>query len=944
MTWAYIIVLAVVLILGIALAPKPPAPKAAEISDFDFPTAEEGRPIPVLFGEIDITGANVLWYGDLEVKPIKKRSGFSKSTVGYKYHIGIHMGLCHAPVDMVKRIAVGDKQVWSGSATNNATANINLPDLFGGEKREGGIVGNVNLCFGADSQTANTYLSTKLAGVFPGIPIPAFRGILGAVVNKTYIGTSAYAKPWSFRVLRIKKGWYNDDVWYEAKAQIDQASGAGGDHVNDPILLGLMNPIHIVYQTLTDPRWGMGVDPELVDDVSFMACADRLMSEGFGLALLWNQSNSIESFLQIILDHIAGGLTLNNSTGKYEMILVRGDYDIEDLESYDESDILQIVDYQRQGWGETVNEISIVYRSPQTRKDTTVTQQDMANVEAQGARVPAIINMQGIARHGTAREVCARELVSRVTPLSKVTFEVNRRAWATRYGGLFRLYWSARDIEGTVYRLLKISKGTLQKGMIRIEALEDIYALGVTTSIGLPDAPADDGEQTPPETPPDSPDPGNGVVSATETDPPVDPQPGDSYYIPEGATGDWAGHDGELADWDEDSGIWAFSELPDGYMIYETTTNENYQIQDGELVPFGGGGSITVVDIDDIPDEEISPVDTIGFEDAEVTDLGDGNIVVKVTPTTTKGDLVTRTSTGVDRQPIGVEGTVLRARAASPTGLAWEPTNPVGEGASAARAYRNASQAIADSTLTAITWPVEAFDTDAYHSTSVNTSRFVAPLDGKYIVGCSIKWDSNTSGTRSLYVVVNGGTSTRRAGSYLPAANGLVQHMTDTLELEQGDYIEFYAYQDSGGSRDIVSLEQVTSAFIARVGVTAAPMQMRGATWVRSAGEINVPTTDIDVCIPVNGVIVGWSIGTKGGSGACVIDVWKATQLNYPPDVGDSICASNKPTISANIVATDDVLTGWTTVVTAGEWLTFHLESSSNFSAIFFQLRIRETQ
>lgn len=592
MTWAYIIVAVVILILGVALAPKPPAPKSAEIDDFDFPTAEEGRPIPVVFGEVDITGANVLWYGDLQVSPIKKRSGFSKSTVGYKYHLGIHMGVSHGPVDLVKRIAVGDKQVWSGNASSNTTIGINAPDLFGGEKREGGIVGSVNFCFGDDTQTANSYLSTKLANVYPGIPIPAFRGIMGFVVNKSYIGTSAYPKPWSFRVMRIKKGWYNDNVWYEEKAHVSETFGAGGDNVNDPIVLGLMNPIHIVYQSLTDPRWGMGVDPELIDEVSFMACADKLMAEGFGMALLWNQSNSIESFLQIILDHIAGGLTLNNSTGKYEMILVRGDYEIEDLESYDENDILQLTDYQRQGWGETVNEVSIVYKSPKTRKDTTVTQQDMANIEAQGVRVPAIIQMQGICRNGTAREVCARELVSRVTPLSKIIFEINRRAWSVRYGGLFRLYWDARDIQGTVYRALKISKGTLQKGSIRIEALEDIYALGVTSSVGLPDDPVDDGEQTPPETPPDSPDPGNSVVSTTETDPPVAPQPGDSYYIPgdETATGDWAGHEGELADWDEDDEVWIFTELPDGYMIYDTSTNTNYQIQDGALVEFGGGG------------------------------------------------------------------------------------------------------------------------------------------------------------------------------------------------------------------------------------------------------------------------------------------------------------------------------------------------------------------
>lgn len=46
--------------------------KPATESDFDFPTAEEGRPIPVLFGTRRITAPNVVWYGDISSTPIRK--------------------------------------------------------------------------------------------------------------------------------------------------------------------------------------------------------------------------------------------------------------------------------------------------------------------------------------------------------------------------------------------------------------------------------------------------------------------------------------------------------------------------------------------------------------------------------------------------------------------------------------------------------------------------------------------------------------------------------------------------------------------------------------------------------------------------------------------------------------------------------------------------------
>lgn len=58
-----------------ALAPKPPKPKPASLEDFDIPVAEQGRPIPVVFGTVLITGANVMWYGDLRTTAIQEKGG-----------------------------------------------------------------------------------------------------------------------------------------------------------------------------------------------------------------------------------------------------------------------------------------------------------------------------------------------------------------------------------------------------------------------------------------------------------------------------------------------------------------------------------------------------------------------------------------------------------------------------------------------------------------------------------------------------------------------------------------------------------------------------------------------------------------------------------------------------------------------------------------------------
>lgn len=50
--------------LGYLLMPQAKAAKSEEVTDMDNPTAEAGRPIPVVFGECDVNGINIIWFGD----------------------------------------------------------------------------------------------------------------------------------------------------------------------------------------------------------------------------------------------------------------------------------------------------------------------------------------------------------------------------------------------------------------------------------------------------------------------------------------------------------------------------------------------------------------------------------------------------------------------------------------------------------------------------------------------------------------------------------------------------------------------------------------------------------------------------------------------------------------------------------------------------------------
>ena len=51
-------------VISYVLAPRPKKEKPPEVKDIDDPTADAGRPQPVMFGCKTVTGINVLWFGD----------------------------------------------------------------------------------------------------------------------------------------------------------------------------------------------------------------------------------------------------------------------------------------------------------------------------------------------------------------------------------------------------------------------------------------------------------------------------------------------------------------------------------------------------------------------------------------------------------------------------------------------------------------------------------------------------------------------------------------------------------------------------------------------------------------------------------------------------------------------------------------------------------------
>jgi hypothetical protein len=173
-------------------------------------------------------------------------------------------------------------------------------------------------------------------------------------------------------------------------------------------------------------------------------------------------------------------------------------------------------------------------------------------------------------------------------------------------------------------------------------------------------------------------------------------------------------------------------------------------------------------------------------------------------PLTTKGDLLGY-DTAIARIPIGTNNQVLTADSAQALGLKWAtPSAPAYSGCAATN---SSDYTISNGVYTALTFNTERFDTDGYHDTSTNTSRFTVPAGkaGKYLFSGNISFDSNGTGVRAAYIYKNG--SFTRNGSEMimsGTASGVTCAFAHVIDLVVGDYLEARALQTSGGNLSVV--------------------------------------------------------------------------------------------------------------------------------------------
>jgi hypothetical protein len=476
--WAAVKIAAIMAIsyaVMMALRKKPKEPAAAGLDDFAMPTPQIGRHFPVIFGTPPRDrGLFLFWYGDLMLSALRDDDIFYAWYYGYS----LHLGVCHAGIDGVKQIWVGDVCVWPTmddptdyASDGQGTATVSIFDgvnIFGGYTAEGGYWGVTDIEYGTSGQALNSYLSTEL-----GSPLPAFRGIVTLVMRNNWWGTQPYPKTVSVVCKATTLVTDGGGQWYVAKATINTYA---------------LNPAHILRQCLTDSIWGDGRDASLMGD-SFTSVADDLFDEDFGLNYRYYPGpGTLAEFIDEILLTIDGYLYEDHATGKFEIGLCRGDYTIGALDAYDETDF-EIVHFERPSPGDVPSRITLTFRDrswPDQRPHAIY--DDIALQARQGDKiVEEEIEFAGILDASLANTVVNRIGRAHGAMGAKLRLRCKQTMRNLHWGSVFKIAYDDPNLAITqmAVRVTRINYGTIRDNTIEMDVIEDVYTTAETI-IGAP--------------------------------------------------------------------------------------------------------------------------------------------------------------------------------------------------------------------------------------------------------------------------------------------------------------------------------------------------------------------------------------------------------------------------------------------------------------------------
>lgn len=133
-----------------------------------------------------------------------------------------------------------------------------------------------------------------------------------------------------------------------------------------------------------------------------------------------------------------------------------------------------------------------------------------------------------------------------------------------------------------------------------------------------------------------------------------------------------------------------------------------------------------------------------------------------------------------------------------------------------ARVYNSLAISIPTGVFTVLTFDSEYYDTDNIHSIVLNTSRLTCRTAGKYVMVAHFTWQASALGARRVGIIFHNGLNIigydEKFGGNAALVPGMVVVTIDDLAVN--DFIETYAFQDTGGNIIVGAAAQYTPVFM----------------------------------------------------------------------------------------------------------------------------------
>jgi hypothetical protein len=201
---------------------------------------------------------------------------------------------------------------------------------------------------------------------------------------------------------------------------------------------------------------------------SFAIAADALFSEGFGLSLLWQRESTIEDFIADVLKHIDAYLYVDRRSGRWELRLIRADYDTETLQVFDETNVVDWGELGRREAADLVNSVTAKFSDARTDQTGSVSVTDTALVQDLGQVVSATVDYPGIRFESLAVRVAERDLRALSAPILSGEITVSRVGAELDPGDVIVLSNPRRGLEGVVVRIVEIDHGDGRTNGVRL--------------------------------------------------------------------------------------------------------------------------------------------------------------------------------------------------------------------------------------------------------------------------------------------------------------------------------------------------------------------------------------------------------------------------------------------------------------------------------------------